>query len=134
MTDITICVSRIERTSASEAAVRDHRVVMDRPESKGGGNAGAMGGEMLLASFGGCFMSNLIAAAENRELSPTALAATVTGTLEGQPTRFTRIALEVTYRGVTSEEMKKLVQIAEKGCIVRNTLSGSVEISVSLAS
>lgn len=133
MSDITVCIARIDQSSASEAVMRTHRIVIDRPREKGGGDAGAMGGEMLLASFGGCFMSNLIAAAESREIPLDGVGATVSGTLEGTPARFTRIVLEVTGKAPTKEEMERLVQIAERACIVRNTLKGSVAVTVSVA-
>ena len=49
--------------SASQGQARDHALIMDRPEAKGGQNKGPMGGEALLLGLGGCFMSNLLAAA-----------------------------------------------------------------------
>jgi putative redox protein len=130
MADITIELARIGETTAAEARIRGHRVVMDRPEAKGGGDAGAMGGEMLLASLGGCFMANLIAAAASRGVEVEGLGAVLTGTLDGTPARFTRIAMAISGRAPDGE-MEKLIQIAERGCIVRNTLKGSVEITVS---
>lgn len=134
MPDINIRISRVHGSTATEAVMRTHRVVMDRPESKGGSDAGAMGGEMLLASFGGCFMSNLIAAADSRGVSIEGLGATITGSLEGSPSRFTRIAMEITGKAVESGELEKLIRIAERACIVRNTLKGSVDVTVTLAS
>ena len=53
-------------SSYSEGTARDHKAIMDRPEAKGGENRGAMGGEHLLMSLGGCFMSNLLAAIQSR--------------------------------------------------------------------
>jgi len=38
--------------SATEAAIRQHRVTIDRPVEKGGGDTGPMGGELFLASVG----------------------------------------------------------------------------------
>src|SRR5579863_9424222 len=52
--------------STTEAAMRTHRVLIDRPGEKGGADAGPMGGELFLASLGGCFMSNLLAAIRAR--------------------------------------------------------------------
>ena len=53
--------------SASECLARDFTINCDRPESKGGGNVGPMGGEIFLLGLGGCFMSNLLAAIKARE-------------------------------------------------------------------
>ena len=48
---------QVRRTtpSASEATIRGHAVMIDRPVAKGGTDAGPMGGELFLASVGGCF-------------------------------------------------------------------------------
>ena len=53
--------------SSSQAAIREHRVLIDRPAAKGGFDAGPMGGELFLAAVGGCFISNLLAAIKARE-------------------------------------------------------------------
>ena len=53
-------------TSTSEATLRNHHVLVDRPAEKGGVDRGPMGGELFLASIGGCFMSNLLAAIRTR--------------------------------------------------------------------
>ena len=55
---------QIRQTSptTSETTIRGHRVTIDRPIEKGGTDAGPMGGELFLASVGGCFMSTLLAA------------------------------------------------------------------------
>ena len=39
--------------SGSEAAIRRHRVLVDRPEAKGGRDAGPIGGELFLPAIGG---------------------------------------------------------------------------------
>ena len=44
MNDITITIRQIS-AAASEAAIRQHRVLIDRPVAKGGSDMGPMGGE-----------------------------------------------------------------------------------------
>jgi len=117
--------------STTEAAIRSHRVLVDRPEAKGGDDQGPMGGELLLAGLGGCFLSNLYAAARARQTPLEGVRAEVTGTLEGTPPRFVRIAIELSAEG-SSENLEKLAVIAEKGCIVANTLKPAVEITVAV--
>ena len=53
--------------STSEGRARDHRVLIDRPRRKGVDDRGPLGGELLLLSLGGCFMSTLLAAIRSRE-------------------------------------------------------------------
>ena len=134
MPAVSLTVSQIS-TTTSNASVREHNLKMDRPEAKGGSNEGMMGGEALLAGLGGCFMSNLLAAAKARDILLSNAKADVTGQLaEEGPSRFVEISLSVSGDGTTPDEFSKLVKIAEKGCIVANTLSSSVSLSVVVGS
>ncbi len=120
--------------SASSASVRGHSLTMDRPEAKGGSNQGMMGGEALLSGLGGCFTSNLLAAAVARSIPIGNVKTVVTGQLSDEgPSRFVAINLSVACDGCSTDEFSKLVTIAERGCIVANTLRTSVELSVFLA-
>ena len=67
--------------STSEAAIRTHQVLIDRPTAKGGADSGPMGGELFLASVGGCFMSNLLAAIKARDADLTGVRTEVIGIL-----------------------------------------------------
>ncbi len=116
--------------STSEASIRTHRNLIDRPEAKGGADQGPMGGELLLASLAGCFMSNLLAAIRAREAAIENVRTNVAGTLDGTPPRFTAIAMEVSGEGADLDQLGKLVTIAERGCIVANTLRRTVELSI----
>ena len=92
-----------------------------------------MGGELLLASLAGCFMSTLLAAIRAREAAIENVCTNVAGTLDGTPPRFTAIAMEVSGEGADRDQLEKLVTIAERGCIVANTLRDAVELSVRVA-
>ena len=118
--------------SASEGTAREHTAVMDRPAAKGGENRGAMGGEHLLMALGGCFMSNLLAAAKSRDAEVSEVTLTISGTVESAPPRFSAVHMSIAAHGTDQELMEKLVTIAERGCIVANTLRGSLYLSVSL--
>jgi putative redox protein len=115
--------------SASEASIGAHRVLVDRPPSKGGSDAGPMGGELFLASVGGCFMSNLLAAIKARDAQVSGVRTEVTATLDGTPPRFVALELTVTADSA-GEPLEKLVEIAERGCIMINTLRGKLELKV----
>ena len=130
MPAVSVTVNQIN-ASASRASVREHSLQMDRPEAKGGGNQGMMGGEALLAGFGGCFMSNLLAAAAARSILLSNVKAEVTGQLAEQgPSRFVAISLSVSGDCSVPDEFAKLCAIAEKGCIVANTLRAAVDLAV----
>ena len=119
--------------SASEGTAREHKAIMDRPEAKGGENRGAMGGEHLLMALGGCFMSNLLAAVQSREAAVSNVNMEISGTLESAPPHFSAIEMKVSADHNDKEQMEKLIKIAERGCIVANTLKNSVKLSINLA-
>ena len=116
--------------STARASARGHHVLVDRPTDKGGDDAGMMGGEYLLAALGGCFMSNLLAATLARGADVRDARASVTGTLAQNPSRFSEIELAVSAETDDSALLEKLVRIADKGCIVANTLRGAVKLTV----
>jgi putative redox protein len=130
MADLVVTITRLEQTSTSASTMREHTVLVDRPADKGGQDRGPMGGELLLAALGGCFMSNLIAAANARLVRVEGLAVVVRGALSSAPPRFAAIELEVRGRTDNPGELDKLVTIAERACIVHNTLAPAVPLKV----
>src|SRR4051812_5785772 len=87
----------IEQTgvASSQGTARSHTIVIDRPVAKGGGDRGPLGGEYQLLALGGCFMSNLLAAIRAREADVSQVRIIVTGTIDGNPERFTAMKLQV---------------------------------------
>jgi putative redox protein len=128
--DLVARVTQVEATPTSEGLIREHRILVDRPAAKGGLDRGPMGGELLLAALGGCFMSNLVAAAGARNIPVVGLEVTVRGALASAPPRFEAIELEVRGGRVAEDVLDKLVTIAERACIVHNTLSPAVPLTV----
>ncbi|MGC2166879.1 MAG: OsmC family protein [Gallionella sp.] len=119
--------------SASRGNARGHELVMDRPEPKGGADQGMMGGEALLNGLGGCFMSNLLAAAKARNIVINNACADIEGDMADAPSRFSAIRMAVSAQCESREELEKLVTIAERGCIAANTLRSAVELSIKVA-
>jgi len=119
--------------SSSEGTAREHKTIMDRPEAKGGENRGAMGGEHLLMALGGCFMSNLLAAVQSREAEVSNVNLNISGTLESAPPHFSTVEMTISADYQNKDQMEKLIKIAERGCIVANTLKNSVKLSINLA-
>ena len=125
----------VEQTSGSTSRgqARNHTVLCDRPQSKGGEDAGAMGGELFLMGLGGCFMSNLLAAAKVRESTATDFRVAITAQLEGAPPRFTGVGMVVSADYPDRQELEKLSLIAERGCIVANTIKDAVVLTITVA-
>jgi putative redox protein len=98
--------------------------------AKGGADRGPLGGEYLLLALGGCFMSNLLAAIRARDAAISDVRVTVNGTIETAPDRFTALALTIAATHQDAELLQKLVAIAERSCIVTNTLRSGVSIAL----
>ncbi|WP_212756101.1 OsmC family protein [Flexivirga aerilata] len=136
--DIEVAVATVGETSAM-ATARQHTVRIDRPTAKGGSDSGAMGGELLLAALGGCFMSNLQAALgqEGFATGPDDVQLGVIGTLASAPARFETIRVEVRVRpgmDLPPETLAKCITKARRGCIVHNTLGSGARVTVTDAS
>ena len=115
--------------STSEAEIRGHRVLVDRPLEKGGSDRGPMGGELLLAALGGCFLSNLFELIRTRNAPIHEVRLEVVGTLEGTPPRYTAIELVVGATTSEPELLAKFVAMAERACIVANTLKSGIKVT-----
>jgi putative redox protein len=118
--------------STSSATARSHTVFVDRPVEKGGNDRGPLGGEYLLMSLGGCFLSTLLAAVRTREADVSDVRVSVIGTVGGVPERFESMALRVSGKYSDEDLMRKLIALSERGCLVTNTLKDAVAISVTL--
>lgn len=130
-TEIKVRLKQISG-STSEAAIRNHRLCIDRPEAKGGADAGPMGGELFLAAVGGCFMSNLLAAIKARGADVSDATVEVTGTLAEAPARFAQVELRVAARCAEPAVLRHLTEIADRGCIMTNTLRSAAELKLSV--
>ena len=93
-----------------------------------------MGGELLLVSLAGCFMSNLLAAIRERDADVANVRTQVSGTLDGSPPRFTAVEMSVSADAADRDQLAKLVTIAERACITANTLRPALELSVRVES
>ena len=56
----------------------------------------------------------------------------ISGSLEESPARFSAIEMTVMATYEDEEVMRKLITIAERSCIVANTLKDAVDLSVNL--
>ncbi len=130
--EIRVDVEQISE-STSRGQAREHNVLCDRPQAKGGDDAGPMGGELFLIGLGGCFMSNLLAAAKAREIVAQDFTVAITAQLEGTPPRFTEVNMAVSADYPDRQEVEKLSVIAERGCIVANTIKDAVALTITVA-
>jgi len=118
--------------SSTEGSARAHRILIDRPEAKGGEDRGPMGGEYMLMGVGGCFASNLLAAAKAREVPLADLRIRVSAELVSDPARFSAVHLSVS-ADVERTQLEKLVTIADRACISMNTVRPALDLTVAVA-
>ena len=118
--------------TTSQAVVREHRVDIDRPTEKGGHDKGPMGGELLLIGLGGCFMSNLLAAIKARKTDITGVETVVSAILVDSPPQIDAINIAVSAQYSDFSVLKKLITIAERNCIVSNTLRRGLQITINI--
>ena len=119
--------------SAAEAVIGEHRVTIDRPASKGGSGMGPMGGELFLAAVAGCFMSNLLAAIRTRQSAVRNVHIEVKGAVADLPARFSAVDLAITADAPDREELDRLIEIADRGCIMMNTLRDKLTLNIVVA-
>ena len=77
-------------------------------------------------------MSTLLAAIRTRGADVSDVRVSAAGSIGGVPERFESIALKVTANYDDPDLMRKLVVVAERGCLVTNTLKDAVRLSVAL--
>ena len=126
---LTVDVEQVGPTTG-KATARSHGLLIDRPVEKGGENRGPLGGELLLVSLGGCFLSTLLAAIKTRSADISDVRVVVTGSIGGVPERFEAIHMRVTAKHTDADLMRKLVGVAERGCLVTNTLRNAAVITI----
>lgn len=117
--------------STSLASGRTHSVTVDRPAEKGGSDLGFAGGELFVAGLGGCYMSNLIAAAQGRNIKVNSARLGARGVLAESPTRIVEFILEVQLDADCDEATAdKLLVIAERSCLVSNTVKQAAQLTI----
>ena len=130
MAELSVRVRLVEG-SLSLATSRGHSVTIDRPHDKGGTDQGFLGGELVLAGEGGCFLSNLVAAARARSIDLRRAEVTVRGVQADNPPRFAEVVVAVQIEAdAPVAEIDKLLTIAERSCIASNTLRSGTALSV----
>lgn len=132
METIEIC---LEQTSKSAMTLKNENllVITDRPVEKGGEGKGIVGGKYLLTGIGGCFSSNLLGAAQSRNIEIKGLTTKIQATISDDlPKRFSQVNIHVSYQFCSDEKsFKKLMTIAEKACIAINTVKYGLNLNVS---
>lgn len=109
------------------AAIRDLEIRADKPEEKGGSNAGPMPTELYLAALGSCMSMSVLGVAEARRLSVDALTGEASlGFDDDGHARDIRLELEVESPDPASE-WETVARLAPRRCTVAGLTGPPVE-------
>lgn len=75
-------------------------------------------------------MSNLLAAIKAREAGISDVRIEVIGAIAEAPARLEAVDLYVTADSADRELLERLVEIADRGCIMMNTLRGKLDVCI----
>jgi len=79
-------------------------------------------------------MSNLLAAIKARGEDVSNVQTEVVGTLADSPARFASIEVSVIAENASPEVLERLVTIADRGCIMMNTLRDKMDVRIRVGS
>jgi putative redox protein len=75
-------------------------------------------------------MSNLLAAIKARDSQIANIQMEVVGAIADAPARFEAVDLYVTADAADRDSLERLLEIADRGCIMMNTLRGKLDIRI----
>ncbi len=102
-------------------------MIIDEPESAGGGGAGPQPTEVFLASLASCFTLAVHHVARKRGITLPDLSVRAVGDYEGP--KFSALRVEVSSR-LPAEQLAPLLERAAAVCYVSNTLRAVSEVEV----
>ena len=109
-----------------------HTIVADRPAGKAGGlGLGFNGAELLALAIGGCYCNDLRYVAHHRGVAIDAIAVRVTLNLDGEPVMATSAEMVVTCKTRDGSDPTRIVEEAAASCMVSNSISKGVPVSIS---
>jgi len=129
MSDHRVTLTNVEGDPALHVRVRDLDLYLDSPEERGGTNKGPSSREYFLMAVGGCFLKNLRAAIAARDADVHDIEVEAIGTQAEAPRRIAHVELVITAHYSDEAQMHHLVEIADRGCLIANTVRGAVEMS-----
>jgi putative redox protein len=122
-----------EENYMTHVDIRQHKIIVDEPETLGGKDQGATPNELLLASLGACTVITLKMYSQNKKWDLQKVNAELnlfSEVVDGQ--KKTTIFRNISLTGNLDEtQRERLLQIA-KACPVAKMLSGTIEIESKL--
>ena len=116
-----------------EAAIREHRLIMDANEDSGGHNKGPRPKPMLMASLAGCTGMDVMSILKKMKVEPTDLNIRVEGIIaEEHPKIYTSIHLIYEFKGenLPMDRLIRAIELSqEKYCGVSLSLQKAMPVT-----
>ncbi len=110
---------------------RERFLVTDSTAARGGKAQAWLAGELLLGALSTCAVSSVTAFAREKGYALEDTAATLTSTRHpSDETRYEKITLSATTRGISQEQAKELVSLFIGSCPVFGTVSRGGQVDV----
>ncbi|MGA9364252.1 MAG: OsmC family protein [Bacteroidota bacterium] len=126
-------IKQIKGITFAAKSDSNHWVIMDGPETFGGGNAGARPKELLLFALGGCTASDVIPILSKKRVPLQGFEIHLTGDVrEEHPQVFTDIHIEYIFygEGIDPVDIERAIELSTtKYCAVSAMLRPSVKIT-----
>lgn len=131
---VEVQLRNLPDTKAAVGWAGGHTLIADRPEGKAGGlGLGFNGAQLLALAMGGCFCNDLRYVAEEVGLELAEISVQVTLELEGQPLLATSAHMSVNCLTSDGSDPAPIVEKAKLSCMVSNSLSRGISVSVSMS-
>ncbi|WP_380054292.1 OsmC family protein [Falsihalocynthiibacter sp. SS001] len=133
MPSVNVSLNNIAGTEAAMGWAGSHTIVADRPAGIAGGlGLGFNGAELLALAIGGCFCNDPRYVAHQRGIVIDEICVRVTFNLEGEPIMATSAKMVVTCITRDGSEAAQIVEEAKASCMVSNSISIGVPVSISM--
>lgn len=131
---IDVELRNIPDTEAAAGWAGGHTVIADRPEGKAGGmGLGFNGGQLLALALGGCFCNDLRYVAEDLGAEISEISVSVSLELGGTPLVATAARLNVELSMADDTDPQAVVDKARSTCMVSNSLSRGLPVSIEMS-
>ena len=134
MPTVNVSLNNVAGTEAAMGWAGSHTIVADRPVGIAGGlGLGFNGAELLALAIGGCFCNDLRYVAHKRGVVIDEICVGVTLNLEGEPIVATSAEMIVACKTRDGSEPTQIVEEAKASCMVSNSISMGVPVSISMS-
>jgi organic hydroperoxide reductase OsmC/OhrA len=128
---VDVHLRNLPGTEAAVGWAGGHTIVADRPDGKAGGQGlGFSGAQMLALALGGCFCNDLRYVAETLGVMLDEIAVDVLLELEGDPLVATSARMSVVCSTLDGSDPAEVIDQAKKSCMVSNSLSRGVPVTI----